>query len=104
MRTTEHEVSPRTRVISGSVSAAGVVTKGTGFTVSKAATGVYVVRWSIPIRQMLNVAVTFQSGGTIVHALVDAGWGPYGFNVRTYTTVPAAVDAAFGFTATVIPR
>lgn len=104
MRTTEHEVSPRARTISGSVSAAGVVTKGVGFVVTKISTGVYAIRITIPLRNILNVSVNFHSSGTIHHALVDAGFGPNAFNVRTYTTVPAVADAAFGFTAIVIPR
>lgn len=104
MRTAQQETRDRTRIVSGSVSSAGINIKGTGFVVSKSATGVYTIRWTFPVRQVVNIAVTLHSSGTVIHALVDQLWSPYAFNVRTYTTAPAAVDAAFGFTATVIPR
>lgn len=105
MRTAQHETANRVQTVSGSVSALGVVQKGTGFVVHKLATGVYSIRWTFPVRQVLNVVVVPLSLGILRFSYVDSNWAPGVIAVRTYDdAMTTAVDAEFGFTATVIPQ
>ncbi len=102
MRSAQHDTSSRITVISGTVTIAGAVNRGIGFTSYKTATGVYGVRWTFPVRQVRNIVVIPLSGA--VFTIVDVDWPPEGFTVRTYTPGSVALDWPFGFTATVIPR
>lgn len=103
MRTAQHETRERTRVISGSVNSDGALKSGTGFVVSRGSAGVYSIRWTFPVKQVINVVLTTHTG--IGFPTVTTDWTPYGIQVVIWNpAVSAGLDSDFGFTATVIPR
>lgn len=103
MRTSQHETADRTRIISGSVNSDGARKSGVGFVASRAALGVYNVRWTFPVKQAITIVVSPHTG--IGFTVVTTDWTPTGFQVVIWNpAVSAAIDSDFGFTATVIPR
>lgn len=103
MRTAQHETSERVRVIAGSVNSDGVQKSGVGFVSSWAAVGVYDIRWTFPVKQLLTINLTTHTGVAFPTVITD--WGPYGVRVVIWNAgVTAGIDSDFGFTATVIPQ
>lgn len=103
MRTAPHETLGRTKIVSGNVTLLGINKKGVGFICYKSSTGLYVVRWTFPVKQVID-AVASLHAATAGFAVVAADWGSAAITVRTFNTAFALTDIEFGFTATVIPR
>jgi hypothetical protein len=81
----------------GTVSAAGAVVRGQGFTVTKTGTGTYTVTqtWArAPV-----VVVTVGSTASAAGMKVSTAPSTTGFGVTTFTTAGAAIDSEFHWVA-----
>jgi hypothetical protein len=89
---------PGTRRIFGRISGgSGAATNGSGFTVSKTSTGVYVIRFDKPFRTPPVVTATPNSQGymTVQTNEITAS----SVTVRFVNTATTAADSDFGFIA-----
>lgn len=89
----------RIRLIRGTVSGAGAVLAGTGFTASRVLTGVYLITYSTAFTGTPSVTVTPRLGGNAVHYLASTNLvSTSSFNVYIGTLAGGVVNADFDFT------
>jgi hypothetical protein len=95
MRSLEQDVPTRIRTLQGSVLGTGAINSGTGFSVVKTGTGVYVIYFAPRFRYILGVSMALTAGGIIV--IPNNTFLPESVSVFTYNNSAAAADQAFNF-------
>jgi hypothetical protein len=102
MRAAPQDTQGGVKTVNGGVSAAGAIGSGTGFTVTKTATGQYTVRFVPAFKALHSVVATVAAGNTANVLLSTAADS---FSILTFaTSTNAATDTAFQFTATGMAR
>lgn len=94
----EKQVISEYSTIRGAVSSAGAVTKGSGFTVSKPSTGIYVITFTTAFPSVPAVVVTPNGSPYIAFALTN-GITTTSVAVQFFNPSSVAVDIPFDFIA-----
>jgi hypothetical protein len=97
MRSLEQDVPTRIRTIQGLVASTGAVTSGTGFSILKTGTGIYVIYFLPRFRYLLGLSMALTAGGIIVVA--GTTFLAESVTVNTYNNAAASTDQGFNFVA-----
>lgn len=90
------------RIVRGTVSSAGAVQQGAGFTVVKNGTGDYTIKFTRPFSGTPTVTATQDQGGTATFMRVKNGTPitSSAVTLQALSIAGALTDCSFGFTAT----
>lgn len=88
------------RIVRGSVTAAGAIDAGTGFTIAKTGTGLYTITFSPAFSAVPSVVASAGTTAGALFAKQQNGTTPTSSEFKVVTTTSAAVtDSAFHFIA-----
>lgn len=96
MRSQDKDIRDNDRILRGSISAAGGVVKGKGFTVARSATGIYILTFLIPFVSMPVVYATV-NGSPYLGFILSNGVTLKTAVIQTFDAAQVAVDMPFDF-------